>query len=195
VTASANQKVVTTLLGVVVTMGALAWAAVPFYSWFCRTTGYGGATSVAAGPASQVLDRTMLIRFDANTDPAMPWQFRPKAHSMTVRIGETGLAFYEAYNPTDETIAGTAAFNVAPDAAGGYFTKIQCFCFSMQVLRPHERVEMPVSFYVDPAIVRDDDGKYLKSITLSYTFYRTDLPPDELSELVKERESGQDRIN
>ena len=192
---TANNRVLAILVGVVLTMGAAAWAAVPFYNWFCRTTGFAGTTSVAKGPASRVLDQTILIRFDANTDPAMPWEFKPKQTSMTLKIGETGMAFYEAYNPTDRIIAGTAAYNVAPDSAGGYFTKIQCFCFTMQVLKPHERVEMPVTFYVDPTIKDDEDAKFIPSITLSYTFYETDLPQDELTQLVNDRDSGQDKTN
>jgi cytochrome c oxidase assembly protein subunit 11 len=113
---------------------------------------------------------------------------------MTLRIGETGLAFYEAYNPTDRTIAGTAIFNVAPDSAGGYFTKIDCFCFTLQVLKPHERVEMPVSFFVDPAILDDADAKHLKSITLSYTFYETEIPQDAAT-LELPAETGQEPTN
>jgi cytochrome c oxidase assembly protein subunit 11 len=164
------------LVGVVGTMAALSFAAVPFYDWFCRTTGFGGTTSVADSGSDVILDRTVKIRFDANTDVGMPWQFKPVLREMTIRIGETGLAFYEAYNPTDRAIAGTATYNVMPYAAGGYFTKIACFCFDEQVLQPGERVEMPVSFYVDPEMVKDVDGQYVKEITLSYTFYQTDLP-------------------
>ena len=108
----------------------------------------------------------------------MPWEFKPVERQMTLKIGETGLAFYEAHNPTDRPVAGQAAYNVAPYAAGGYFEKIECFCFTEQVLMPGERVEMPVSFYVDPEIVNDPDAKFTKHITLSYTFYEIDLPED-----------------
>jgi cytochrome c oxidase assembly protein subunit 11 len=189
-----NRRVVAILASVVVTMGALAWAAVPFYTWFCQVTGYYGTTSRAEKAPDQILDRTIDIRFDGNTDAAMPWQFKPVVHKMTLRIGETGLAFYEAYNPTDRTIAGTAIFNVAPDSAGGYFTKIDCFCFTLQVLKPHERVEMPVSFFVDPAILDDADAKHLKSITLSYTFYETEIPQDAAT-LELPAETGQEPTN
>src|SRR5690606_25234980 len=106
----------------------------------------------------------------------MPWHFKPTVTEMKVKIGENGLAFYEAYNPTDKPIAGTASYNVAPDTAGGHFVKVHCFCFEQQVLQPGERVDMPVSFYVDPSIVDDPDAKGLKEITLSYTFHTTDLP-------------------
>lgn len=174
----ANRRTAAMLVGVVVTVGALAWAAVPFYSWFCRVTGYGGTTNVAAAAPGEILDEMVTVRFDANTDRAMPWEFRPMQREMTLKIGETGLAFYEAWNPTDHVVAGTAAYNVAPDLAGYYFTKIQCFCFTEQVLQPGERVEMPVSFFVDPALVKDRDAGWIRNITLSYTFYQTDLPDD-----------------
>lgn len=164
------------LVGVVVVMGALAWASVPFYNWFCRVTGFGGATLVAEAGSDEVLDQTIRIRFDANTDREMPWAFRPVQRQMELRIGETGLAFYEAYNPTDRVVAGTASYNVVPYEAGGFFTKIDCFCFTEQVLQPGERVQMPVTFYVDPAIVSDRDAKYVHTITLSYTFHEIDLP-------------------
>lgn len=172
------QKTVVQLVGVVVTMGALAWASVPFYSWFCAVTGFGGETSVADQGSDVILDETIKIRFDANTDPAMAWSFKPVEREMELRIGETGLAFYEAHNPTDRAIAGTATYNVAPYEAGGFFTKIDCFCFTEQVLQPGETVLMPVTFYVDPEITTDRDAKYVHRITLSYTFYETDLPED-----------------
>ncbi|MCB2135660.1 MAG: cytochrome c oxidase assembly protein [Rhodobacteraceae bacterium] len=171
-----NARTAAQLLGVVATMGALAWAAVPFYSWFCQVTGYGGTTNVAKAASDKVLDETVTIRFDANTDRGMPWEFKPVVREMTLRIGETGLAFYEAYNPTDRVVAGTAAYNVAPDLAGYFFNKIDCFCFTEQVLQPGERVEMPVSFYVDPDMVTDRDAGHIRHITLSYTFYETELP-------------------
>lgn len=174
--AQGNKRVAALLVGVVVTMGALAWAAVPFYSWFCRVTGYGGTTNTASSESSEILEETVTVRFDANTAPDMPWQFRPMQNEVTLRIGETGMAFYEAYNPTERPIAGTASYNVAPDLAGYYFTKIQCFCFTEQVLQPGERVEMPVIFYVDPEIVSDSDAGSIRDITLSYTFFETELP-------------------
>ncbi|AXQ92841.1 cytochrome c oxidase assembly protein [Cereibacter azotoformans] len=176
---SPHQKTAGWLVGVVVVMGAASFAAVPFYDWFCRVTGFGGTTAVASEAPAEVLDRTIRVRFDASREAGMPWEFRPLQREMEVRIGETGLAFYEAYNPTDRTVAGTASYNVTPDAAGGYFAKIACFCFTEQVLAPGERVEMPVSFYVDPAIVKDRDGRYVRQITLSYTFHQTELPEEQ----------------
>lgn len=175
-TLSGTQRTAAMAVGVVLLMGSLGWAAVPLYDLFCRVTGYGGTTATATVGSDDILDRTVTIRFDASLDRDMPWQFRPVERTMEVRIGETGLAFYEAHNPTDRPVAGTASYNVAPYAAGGFFTKIDCFCFEMQVLQPGETVTMPVSFYVDPDLVRDREAKHLHTITLSYTFHETDLP-------------------
>lgn len=173
------KRTVIQLVSVVFIMGALAWASVPFYSWFCRVTGFGGATNIATSESDVILDQEITIRFDASTDRDMPWQFTPSQREMTVKIGQTALAFYEAHNPTDEPVAGQAAYNVTPYAAGGFFDKIECFCFTEQVLQPGETVQMPVSFFVDPAIVEDREGKYVHTITLSYTFYQIDLPEEE----------------
>ena len=170
------QRTAAQAAGVVVLMGSLAWASVPFYDWFCRVTGFGGATNVAELNQSEVLDQTITIRFDASREKGMPWEFKPAQREMEIRIGETGLAFYEAHNPLDVPIAGQAAYNVTPYEAGGFFDKIECFCFTEQVLQPGETVMMPVSFYVDPAIVDDREGKYVHTITLSYTFYEIELP-------------------
>ena len=173
---SGPSKTVAQTLGVVVVMGGLAWASVPFYNWFCQVTGFGGTPSVSEVASDEILDQTIKIRFDASLERNMPWEFKPVVREMELRIGETGLAFYEAYNPTDKPVAGSASYNVAPFQAGGFFTKIDCFCFEEQVLAPGERVQMPVTFYVDPEIVTDRDAKYVRSITLSYTFYQIDLP-------------------
>ncbi len=170
------QRTVAQLVGVVVVMGALSWASVPFYDWFCRVTGFGGTPGRAAEGVDNILDREITVRFDASVDSTMSWEFKPVETKMTLRIGETALAFYEAYNPTDRPIAGSASYNVAPYSAGGYFNKIQCFCFEEQVLQPGERVQMPVTFFVDPEIVDDREAKYVHTITLSYTFYEIDLP-------------------
>lgn len=173
---SGPQKTVVQTIGVVVLMGSLAWAAVPFYDWFCRVTGFGGTTGVAETAPEDILDRVVTVRFDASKAKDMAWEFKPVERQMDVRIGETGLAFYEAYNPTDRPIAGQASYNVAPYSAGGYFQKIACFCFEEQVLEPGERVQMPVTFFVDPEMVDDLEAKYVHTITLSYTFYEIDLP-------------------
>lgn len=171
---SPEGRTATRLVGVVITMGALSWAAVPFYDWFCRVTGFGGTTQVSVAVPDQVLDEIVRVRFDANTDPNLPWTFRPLQNRMDVRIGENGLAFYEAINNSDVPITGTASYNVAPEISGYYFSKIECFCFTEQTLQPGERIEMPVSFFVDPDIVKDRDASWVRDITLSYTFHRTE---------------------
>ena len=140
------QKTVLQTLSLVVFMGGLAWASVPFYDWFCRVTGFGGTTGVSDVASDEILDQTIKIRFDASLERSMPWEFTPVVREMELRIGETGLAFYEAYNPTDKPVAGSASYNVAPYEAGGFFSKIDCFCFEEQVLAPGERVQMPVTF-------------------------------------------------
>ena len=170
------QKTVAQTVSLVVLMGGLAWASVPFYDWFCRVTGFGGTTSISAIAPDDVLEQTIKVRFDASLHSDMDWDFKPEVHEMEMRIGETGLAFYEAHNPTDRPIAGQASYNVTPYQAGYFFNKIDCFCFEEQVLQPGETVMMPVSFYVDPEIVTDRDAKYVHTITLSYTFYEIDLP-------------------
>ena len=175
------KKVVLPLIALVAFMTAGSFAAVPFYNWFCAVTGYGGTTAVAAANPTEVLDQTMLIRFDASLGAGMAWEFKPAQYTMELKIGEVGLAFYEAYNPTDRVIAGTASYNVAPFSAGNFFSKIDCFCFTEQVLQPGERVMMPVTFYVDPGIVDDIEAKRVHSITLSYTFYETELPVEQAS--------------
>lgn len=167
------------LAGVAVTMLSLSFAAVPFYDWFCRVTGYGGTPSRAEVAPDTILDQTVKIRFDASVEAGMPWTFKPVVRTMDIRIGETGMAFYEAHNPTDRPIGGTASFNVFPDTAGGYFTKIACFCFNEQVLQPGETVQMPVTFFVDPSIVNDPDAAFVHEITLSYTFHETPLPEEQ----------------
>ena len=164
----------------------------PFYDWFCRVTGFGGTTLVAETAPEDILDQTVTVRFDASKARDFPWEFKAVEHEMELRIGETGLAFYEAYNPTDRPVAGSASYNVAPYEAGGFFVKIACFCFEEQVLQPGERVMMPVTFFVDPEIVTDRDAKYVHSITLSYTFYEIDLPEEQQAALDLPSASGDD---
>lgn len=174
-----TKKTAAILASVAVVMCGLSFAAVPFYNWFCKVTGFAGTTSVAAAPADMILNKTIKVSFDASKEAGMPWEFKAQQTSMTLRIGETGLAFYEAHNPTDRVVAGTASYNVSPDLAGGYFTKIDCFCFTEQVLQPGETVQMPVTFYVDPEIVNDPEASYIPEITLSYTFHETALTAEQ----------------
>jgi len=163
------------LVGVAFGMLGLAYAAVPLYDWFCRVTGFGGRTQVAVEASDVVLDRTITVRFDASTERGMPWEFRPVQTKAELRIGETGLAFYEATNLTDRPVTGTASFNVAPFSMGGYFVKIDCFCFERQTLQPGESVTMPVTYFVDPDMIEDDETKGVHTVTLSYTFHETEL--------------------
>jgi len=175
-----NQRVVFATVGVVLLMGSLAWAAVPFYNWFCKVTGFGGVTNVAEAGSDVVLDKTIKIRFDGNVERGMPWHFRPVVREMTLKIGETGLAFFEATNNSDHRIVGSASYNVFPYEAGNFFNKIDCFCFTEQALDPGETAQLPVTFYVDPEIVTDRTAKYVKHITLSYTFHISEeFPPEK----------------
>lgn len=173
---TSEKRTLAMLLGVVVFMGAMAWAAVPFYNWFCSVTGFGGTTQRSDAESDIVLDQVVRVRFDANTDQNLAWTFRPMQTKMELKIGETGLAFYEAVNNSDKVLTGTASYNVAPEVAGYFFDKIECFCFTEQTLAPGERVEMPVTFYVDPELVGDRDAGWVRDITLSYTFHLTETP-------------------
>ncbi len=155
-------------------MAGMSYAAVPLYQMFCQVTGLGGTTQRAEKPSEVVLDRKITVRFDANVSPKLGWTFEPVQRTVEANIGENLLVFYRATNTTDRVIKGTASFNVAPDAAGLYFSKIECFCFKEQTLNPGQSVEMPVSFFVDPALVTDPESARLKEITLSYTFYPVD---------------------
>ena len=157
---------------VVVLMVGASYAAVPFYNWFCRTTGFNGTTQVAtSAPASAPLARKIAVRFDANVAGGLPWKFEPEQTEIEVRIGEVVTVFYTVTNQAARTTTGQAAYNVAPLTVGAYFQKINCFCFTEQTLAAGEKREMPVVFYVDPALVKDSDNDGLNSITLSYTFY------------------------
>ena len=163
------------VLGVFVAgMAGLAYASVPLYEIFCRVTGYGGTTQVARETSETVIDRVMKIRFDSNVNPALGWAFNPVLRSMELKVGENALAFFQAENQGDETIVGTATFNVTPDKAGLYFNKVDCFCFTEQVLKPGQKVDMPVTFFIDPTIAGDPNLEDVTTITLSYTFFRAE---------------------
>ncbi len=168
-----RDAVVASICGfVVVLMVGASYAAVPFYDWFCRATGFNGTTQVAtAAPAEGPLARKISVRFDANVGPGLPWKFEPEQNEIEVRIGEVVTVFYAVTNQAARTTTGVAAYNVAPLTVGAYFQKINCFCFSEQTMGPGEKREMPVVFYVDPALARDSENDGLNAITLSYTFY------------------------
>jgi len=155
-------------------MLGMAYAAVPLYSLFCQVTGFAGTTQRAEKPSEKVLDQVVTIRFDGNVAPGLGWKFHPVQQTIDVRIGENALAFFRAENTSSRPVTGTATFNVTPEIAGSYFNKVQCFCFTEQRLEPGEAVDMPVSFFVDPAIMEDETAGHLTQITLSYTFYPAD---------------------
>jgi cytochrome c oxidase assembly protein subunit 11 len=157
-------------------MVGLAYAAVPLYRLFCQATGYGGTTQKVSQPSDIVLGRTVTVRFDANVGRGLAWTFEPVEHKVDVKLGETTLALYRATNTSGRPVTGMATFNVTPEVAGIYFNKLECFCFKEQHLEPGQSVDMPVSFFVDPAIVNDKDAGKVSQITLSYTFYPVDEP-------------------
>lgn len=162
-------------------MVGMSFAAVPLYRIFCQVTGFGGTTQQAdSAPATQ-LDREITIRFDGNVANGLGWSFRPRERQVKLKVGEIGEVAFIAENRTDSLTAGTAAFNVTPNSAGAYFNKIACFCFTEQVLEPGETVDMPVQFFVDPAIADDSELDYITTITLSYTFFPADPPANSVA--------------
>lgn len=161
---------------VVLGMTGMAFAAVPIYQAFCKVTGYGGTTQEAQAAPTQILERRIEVRFDANTSPDLPVEFAPKQTAETLRIGETGLAFYRVRNLSNEPLVARATYNVAPHVAGQYFAKLECFCFTDRVIAPGAEADLPVVFFVDPEIVRDPDTRDITSLTLSYTFFRSTSP-------------------
>ncbi len=181
-----NARVVLWLVLLVAGMTAMSFAAVPLYQLFCQVTGYGGTTQRSEHAPDLIVDRMMTVRLDANVAPGLPWTFRPETREIKLRIGENRLGFYKATNLSDKTVVGTATFNVTPEIAGRYFNKIECFCFTEQSLEPGQTADMPVSFFIDPAILDDKDAGYLEDITLSYTFF----PVNKAAEAAGEKASG-----
>ncbi|HKA76669.1 MAG TPA: cytochrome c oxidase assembly protein [Pseudolabrys sp.] len=167
---------------VVVGMVGAAYAAVPFYNWFCRTTGFGGTTQVAEKAPEHIFGRTLTIRFDSNVTPGLPWKFLPEQNEIQVRVGEVATVHYKVVNEVAREIAAQASYNVSPPTVGAYFDKINCFCFTEQRLKAGETREMTVVFYVDPSILKDSDQDDLNTITLSYTFYRLRNPERPVAE-------------
>lgn len=170
----------TVLFGVVAGMVALTFASVPLYQLFCQVTGFGGTPrTVNVAAPSTVSAATVTVHFDANVNSALPWRFKPAQRRVDVRLGEEMLVFYRAENLSTQPVTGTATFNVTPFKAGAYFSKIECFCFTEQTLAPGESVEMPVVFFVDPALADDIDARDVHKITLSYTFHPVDAGSDD----------------
>jgi cytochrome c oxidase assembly protein subunit 11 len=171
-----NRRTLGICVSVVAGMIGLSYASVPLYELFCRVTGFGGTTQVATQAPETVSEQTIRVRFDASINPQLGWRFEPAQREVEVRLGETMLVFYTAENIGTERSWGTATFNVTPLKVGQYFSKIACFCFTEQHLDPGERIEMPVTFFVDPRIADDPNARDVKTITLSYTFHTTELP-------------------
>jgi cytochrome c oxidase assembly protein subunit 11 len=169
-----NRKTALIVSGVAAGMVAMSFAAVPAYRAFCQVTGWGGVTQRADAGADRMLARTVTVRFDGTVNQGLAWRFKPEQVSQTLHIGETGLAFYEAENLTDRPVTGRATFNVAPSKAGIYFKKIECFCFTEQTLQPGEKVSMPVTYFIDPALADDINLDDVQTITLAYTFFPWD---------------------
>ncbi|GGG97457.1 MAG TPA: cytochrome c oxidase assembly protein [Oceanicaulis sp.] len=168
---SGNVKVLAICLGLALGMVGMGYAAVPLYDLFCRVTGYGGTTQTAQYDPDQILERTVRVRFDASRSRGFPWEFEPLQRDMTVRVGETALAFYRVTNPTDEPVTGIATYNVTPFKMGPYFAKLECFCFTEQTLGPGESMEMPVVFFIDPLMDEERRMDDVQTVTLSYTFF------------------------
>jgi cytochrome c oxidase assembly protein subunit 11 len=171
-----NGAVVFMCLAFVVGMGAASYAAVPLYRMFCQFTGYNGTTQRVEQASSVVLDRKMRVTFDANVAPGLEWEFKPVEREVNPRIGETIQVNFTAVNKSSEPQRGQAVFNVTPGEAGAYFNKVQCFCFNETVLKPGEKLEMPVVFYIDPEITKTVESKDIHTVTLSYTFYPKEGP-------------------
>ena len=157
-------------------MTGAAYAAVPLYRLFCQVTGYDGTPRRATGPSERTIEKTVTVRFDGNVDPSLPWRFAPVQNTITVKLGENVVATYRATNTSDRRIVATAAYNVFPEIAGVYFNKIECFCFTEQVLEPGQSAELALSFYIDPEMVRDKDARTVTNVTVSYTFYPVATP-------------------
>ena len=158
-------------------MIGLSFAAVPLYRMFCAATGYAGTPQRAAKGPGKIYPQTVVVRFDANVAPGLPWSFEPEQPETKLRVGENKLVFFRATNRSRETVTGSAVFNVSPGYMGAYFTKIQCFCFTAQTLGPGETAEMPVSFFLDPAMLDDGSARTVRDMTLSYTFFKVKTPP------------------
>ncbi|MBY5331675.1 cytochrome c oxidase assembly protein [Rhizobium leguminosarum] len=184
-----NGAVVMMCLSFVFGMGAMSYAAVPLYRIFCQVTGYNGTTQRVDQVSSVVLDRTMRVTFDANVAPGLQWDFKPVEREVNPKIGETVQVNFTAENRSNETQRGQAVFNVTPGEAGVYFNKVQCFCFTETDLKPGEKLDMPVVFYIDPEIVKAVESKNIHTITLSYTFY-----PKEGPKPVASNEGGAEKI-
>ena len=175
--------------GFVAAMVGVSYAAVPLYSWFCRTTGFGGTTQVAHAAPSEISGRSLTVRLDSNIAPGLPWQFEPEQRTVDVKLGQVVTVYYTVTNEAARTTTGQAGYNVAPPTAGIYFEKINCFCFTQQTMKPGEKREMAVVFYVDPKLAKDSEQDTLNTITLSYTFFPVRTPEQPVAESVRSDKS------
>ena len=171
-------------------MVGAAYAAVPLYNWFCRTTGFGGTTQVAKSAPTQTLSRIVTVRFDSNVAPGLPWSFEPERRTIDVRLGEVVTVYYDVTNESARMTTGQAGYNVTPPTVGAYFEKINCFCFTQQTLKPSEKREMAVVFYVDAKLAKDSDQDGVSNITLSYTFYPVQESQQGVAESANSEKSG-----
>ncbi len=176
--------------GFVATMVGVSFAAVPLYSWFCRTTGFGGTTQVAKAAPDQISGRVITVRFDSNVAPGLPWSFEPERRTIDVRLGEVVTVYYAVRNDSARVTTGQAGYNVTPPTVGAYFEKINCFCFSQQTLQPGEKRDMAVVFYVDAKLANDAEQNSLNNITLSYTFFPVHVPDQPVAERANSDKSG-----
>ncbi len=167
-----NKSLALNIAAISVGMLCMAYASVPLYNMFCRITGYGGTTQTAAEAPDAVLERQIMVRFNTDVAPGLPWQFKPEQDAVKVHVGENRLIYFSAQNSSAKPIIGVATYNVTPDKAGAYFNKVQCFCFDNQSIKPGEKVTFPVSFFIDPEIVNDTNMNDVNTITLSYTFFK-----------------------
>lgn len=171
--ATANKRLAAGLFVFTLAMVGLSFAAVPLYRLFCQATGYDGTPRRAQAASTRTVDREIIVRFDASVSSALGWTFQPAQREIRLKLGENALAFYKAQNITATPLSGTASFNVTPEIAASYFNKVECFCFTEQKLAPGQKADLPVSFFIDPAMLDDPDASEVTEITLSYTFFRT----------------------
>lgn len=167
-----NTRTLLIVFGVVFFMVGMAFASVPLYNLFCRVTGFGGTTQVSNHLPDRILDRTVTVQFNTDVNRGLPWTFESEINKLTLKIGQDALVNFVAHNTSSQPVAGTAIYNVTPLKVGKYFQKTQCFCFDYQLLKPNERMNMPVVFYIDPAMDDDPDMEDVTTITLSYSYFQ-----------------------
>lgn len=168
-------------------MLAMSFAAVPLYDWFCRTTGFDGTPLIARSAPKETIERKIIVRFDANVAPGLAWTFAPAQQEVDIKVGETLLVHYVTQNIAAQESIGTATYNVSPPVAAAYFNKLECFCFTEQRLAAGERIEMPVAFFIDPAIDKDRELAGIREITLSYTFFPAKRRPEPVANIAGQR--------